>query len=98
VRIRRSHILPAVTFLAGLLLGGAVMYVAQAPIGEHAPYVLESDLDLGANYAFDGRPPVRGTLIAGSKLTGMLKGSVAYISVDTVIDRRVFESVARRLD
>jgi hypothetical protein len=55
-------------------LGGAVVGVlagiAISRFGRPQPttYVLREDLDLGKTYFFNGDPPVRGVIAAGSQL------------------------------
>lgn len=54
--------------------------------------VLNEDFDLGENSCFEGPAPIDGIVKAGTKVkVTMLKGSVAYISIPTAVNRKELE-------
>ena len=93
----------AVAFVVGLVVGVvvAVGMMSMFGAGRGELRLLDNDMDLEKSYFFrpDLPPPVRGTILSGSKVqVRMLKGGAAYVSLETVLDRQTLMDQSRAME
>jgi hypothetical protein len=89
---RTAIILILSSGLMGLIIG---VVITRFGVAHKETYVLRKDLDLGTTYFFGANPPLKGKVLAGSKVEVEFRYSRAdYVAFCTVVDRDVLTQIA----